>query len=129
MIIFFDGICNLCNSSVQFIIRHDSREVFQFASLQSPYAQQTIPESIHLNTILLLKDGKIYSKSDAVLEICRDLDGFWKYGYYCKFFPKKIRDFMYDFIARHRYRLFGKNKSCELPKQSLGHRFLTSQDS
>ena len=119
MIIFFDGICNLCNSSVQFIIRHDSREVFQFASLQSPYAQQTIPESIHLNTILLLKDGKIYSKSDAVLEICRD----------CKFFPKKIRDFMYDFIARHRYRLFGKNNSCELPKQSLGHRFLTSQDS
>ncbi len=124
MIVFFDGICNLCNKSVQFIINHDKREAFQFASLQSVFAQQTIPDYIHLNSIILLKGGKIYQKSEAIVEICKNLDGIWQYFQYFSFLPTIFNDFIYDCIAKNRYKIFGKSSQCLLPNTSLKQRFI-----
>lgn len=130
MIIFFDGICNLCNKSVGFIIKHDKREVFRFASLQSPFASQTIPSDyIYLDSILLLKEGKIYQKSEAILEICKELDGIWHYFHYLSIFPKLFNDFIYTCIAKNRYRIFGKSTHCLLPNETLSRRFIELENS
>lgn len=128
-VIFFDGVCNLCNASVQFVLRRDPRGYFRFASLQSNTAQELLrgvpgaPEE--LATIVLLENGACYTRSEAVLRIARRLSGLWPTLYVFKLIPRFLRDPIYNFIARHRYRWFGKRESCMLPEPGLRERFLS----
>jgi predicted DCC family thiol-disulfide oxidoreductase YuxK len=128
-IILFDGVCNLCNASVNFIIDRDKRNTFMFASLQSDRAQELlathqIPEENRFSSIILLKNGRVYQKSAAALEIARDLDGLWPVLYGFKIIPGFIRDFLYNLIARNRYRLMGRRSSCRMPEPWLQQKFL-----
>jgi predicted DCC family thiol-disulfide oxidoreductase YuxK len=125
-IVFFDGECNLCNASVNFIIQRDRRNYFCFSSLQSDFASQAIGKIIvdkGLSTIILKKGNTLYVKSDAALEISRKLSGLWPAFYFFKIVPKFIRDFIYDFVAARRYRWFGKT-SCLIPTPEWRARFL-----
>lgn len=128
MIILFDGVCNLCNAFVNFVIDRDSKKQFKFAALQSPEGQRVLEkynlQTADFQTVVLLKDSKIYKKSDAALTIAKHLDGFWQYAYFLKILPRFFRDFCYDFIARNRYRFFGKKDVCRIPTLELKERFL-----
>jgi len=126
-IILFDGVCNLCSASVHFVIKRDGEKRFQFASLQSAFAQtiiqnQNIGNSV--TTIVLLKGNKIYFRSDAVLEISKELSGLWPALYVLKIVPRFIRDAVYNFISQHRYQWFGKSDKCWLPSSDLSARFV-----
>jgi len=125
-IIFFDGVCNLCNGAINFIIDRDRKSYFKFAPLQSSIAEKYISKSIIQNTdsIILLEGGKIYSKSSAALKISRKLDGPWKVLYILTIIPKFIRDYFYDIIAKNRYKWFGKRDSCRMPSEEIKNRFL-----
>jgi len=127
-IILFDGVCNLCSSFVQFIIRHDSRAKFKFSSLQSEVAQKilaqfNIPPN-ELRTIVLVEDGKVYLRSRAVLRVARRLDGAWKISALFYIFPSFISDAIYNFISKYRYKVFGKRDTCLVPTPELKSRFL-----
>ena len=127
-VILFDGVCNLCNSSVQFIITRDPKAQFRFASLQSKYGQQqmiqfNLPTS-ELNSVLLIKDGKLYQKSSAALLIARMLTGAWPLMFVFIIVPPFIRNAVYDFIARNRYKWFGKKDECMIPTPELKSRFI-----
>jgi len=110
-IILFDGVCNLCNGAVLFIIRHDRNAKFTFASLQSTFGQEKLKHfgfsSDELSTIVLLSKGRMLTKSSAALEIARGMDGLWPAFYFFRIVPPLIRNFVYDFIAQNRYRWFG----------------------
>lgn len=127
-VILFDGVCNLCNSSVQFIIRHDPRARFRFAALQSGFGQQQL--SLHdfstekLVSVVLLMHGRVYNKSRAALEIARRLSGLWPIIYVFIIVPPFIRNFIYDWISRNRYRWFGKRDECMIPTPELKARFI-----
>ena len=127
-ILFFDGVCNLCNSSVQFIIRRDRNERFLFASLQSEKAKKTLPAKYRVEDdlkSLVLKDGdRLKTKSSAALTIARDLSGLWPLLYLLMIIPKALRDFVYDLIARNRYNWFGKKDACMIPTTDLKSRFV-----
>lgn len=126
-IVLFDGVCNLCSASVRFTIRRDKMNAFQFASLQSEFGRKTLrAKNIddRLKTMLLLKNNNVYVRSDAALEICRDLSGLWPALYILKIIPRLIRDSIYDFISRNRYKWFGKTNECWLPSQELISRFV-----
>ena len=127
-IIFFDGVCNLCNGSVQFVIEHDPEELFKFASLQSEFAQSILAdqnEGIEFDTIILLKDNKIYKEADAALEVLKDIDWKWKWlGKVALVFPRFFRNGVYRIISKNRYKWFGKNESCMIPIPDLKSRFL-----
>ncbi|MFN3849283.1 MAG: thiol-disulfide oxidoreductase DCC family protein [Spirosomataceae bacterium] len=128
MIILFDGVCNLCNAFVNFVIDRDSKKQFKFAALQSPEGQRVLEQynlqTSDFQTVVLLKENQIYKKSDAALTVAKHLDGFWKYAYIFKILPRFFRDFCYDFIARNRYRFFGKKDVCRIPTPELKERFL-----
>jgi predicted DCC family thiol-disulfide oxidoreductase YuxK len=117
-VILFDGVCNFCNASINFVIDRDAARRFRFASLQSDFGQRLLAENnrqlTDFDTVLLLREGKLYEKSDAALEIARYLKG-WSWLYLFRFVPRFIRDFFYDIIAKNRYRLFGKSESCRIP--------------
>ncbi len=127
-LVLFDGVCNLCNHSVQFIIRHDPAEKFTFASLQSSFAQAILARHsmTHqpFDSVVLCKNEQLYTKSEAALFIAAELTGGWKYMRFLRFVPLKWRDWIYDQIARRRYRFFGKKDSCMLPSPELKRRFL-----
>lgn len=127
-IIFFDGVCNLCNSSVKFILKRDRNELFLFSSLQSDASKEILLqynlENLTLNTIILLEDGIIYQKSTAILRIAKRLSGIYKYAYVFIIIPTFIRDGIYSFIAKRRYKWFGKQDSCMLPDATVKLRFL-----
>jgi len=126
--VFFDGVCNLCNRGVNFLISKDKKEVLKFASLQSEYAQNTIPKELlnreNLDTIIVYSDGQFYDRSNAVLKLCKILGG----GFYVfligYLIPRFIRDGLYLFIANNRYRWFGKKLQCRIPTVDLKDRFL-----
>lgn len=127
-IILFDGVCNLCNSSVNFIIDHDKKNEFRFASLQSE-AGQILLKKFDLNTndfdsIILVDNGKHYERSSAVLKIVKKFPGLWKLLYLFIIVPKPFRDFVYDIIADNRYKWFGKKESCRVPTPELKEKFL-----
>jgi len=126
-IILFDGVCNLCNGAVQFIIRRDSKAVFRFASLQSDFAKGELERlgksSTELDSIVFL-DGPIYQKSTAVLKIVRRLPGLWPVLLVFKIIPRFLRDWMYDRIAKNRYTIFGKSETCMIPSEELRSRFI-----
>jgi len=126
--VFFDGVCNLCNRGVNFLIKHDKKGVLKFASLQSEYAQNTIPKELlnreNLDTIVVYTNGKLYNRSNAVLKLCKILGG----GFYVfligYLIPRFIRDGLYRFIANNRYRWFGTQSQCRVPTSDLKDRFL-----
>jgi predicted DCC family thiol-disulfide oxidoreductase YuxK len=126
-IIFFDGICNLCNASVQFVIKRDKKKQFLFASLQSDVAKNILLHKkyeINLDTIVLLKKDHIYQKSDAALMILKELGFPYNLFYGFKIIPKFIRDFVYDIIAKYRYQWFGKRATCMVPTKEIKERFI-----
>ncbi len=129
-IIFFDGVCNLCNSSVNFVIRRDRRNIFHFASLQWPIARQVLnknyPDGNDFQTILYYENGKVFEKSTAVLRIASKLGYPWKAGYVFIVIPKFIRDSIYMLISRNRYKWFGKRDECMIPSPELKNKFLNS---
>jgi len=127
MIIFFDGVCNLCNNSVQFIIKRDKKNKFKFASLQSSFAKNNLSKHIDvdkLESIVLLNEDKLYSKSTAALLIARELSGMWPMFYVFIIIPSFIRDWFYNVIAKNRYRIFGKKDSCMIPSPAFKEKFL-----
>lgn len=129
MIILFDGVCNLCNSSVLFVIRRDKRDLFRFAALQSEAGKQFIEErGIDTNKtdsiILIEPEVAYYIKSSAALKIGQRFGGGWKLLALLEWVPAVIRDFFYDIIARNRYRWFGKREACMVPTAELQAKFL-----
>lgn len=127
-VILFDGVCNLCNSSVQFVIRNDPEGRFSFASLQSSTAKRLLNNfaipSEDIYSILLVKNGVLYDRSDAILEIAKELNGIWRFFRIFRILPKGFRDLLYKFVANNRYRLFGKQESCLMPTSDLRARFI-----
>lgn len=126
-VVFFDGECNFCDHSVQFIIKRDPKGHFKFASLQSEVGKKLLkqfnaPENI--NSFILVDNNKCYVKSSAALHICKGLKGGWKLLYPLIIIPKPIRDFFYDILANNRYKWFGKKESCMLPSPEVRERFL-----
>jgi predicted DCC family thiol-disulfide oxidoreductase YuxK len=122
-LILFDGVCNLCNASVQFIVKRDPHQKFKFASLQSPVAKEYLTNQ-EMSSILLIKNGKYYDRSNAALEIARDLKGPWKIFYFFKIIPASLRNVLYNVIANNRYKLFGKKDECMIPTPELRSRFI-----
>ncbi|HMS33164.1 MAG TPA: thiol-disulfide oxidoreductase DCC family protein [Ignavibacteria bacterium] len=127
-IILFDGVCNLCNSSVNFIIDHDKKNMFRFASLQSD-SGQTLLKKFGLNnesfdSIILIDNEKYLTRSSAVLRIVKNFPGFWKLLYIFIIVPPAVRNLLYDIIAENRYKWFGKKDSCRVPTPELKEKFL-----
>lgn len=127
-LILFDGVCNLCNRSVQFVIRHDPDARFHFASLQSSTGQAVCTRfgmaDQQLDSFVLIDRGKAYTQSSAALRVSKYLSGGWKLLYTFLIVPPFIRDAVYRWIARNRYRWFGKREACMIPSPELRHRFL-----
>ena len=126
-IVIFDGLCNLCNGAVQFIIRHDKKNRFVFASLQSEVAKKLLNEiqvPSSLETIVLIKGHKHFQKSDAVLEIAKKLFGLWLMVYGFKIIPRILRDALYNWVAKKRYTWFAKRDSCLSPSPEFIDKFL-----
>ena len=128
-IILFDVVCNLCNGAVQWIIRRDKSDVFRFASLQSEVGRELTRsrqiDTDRVDSIILIDPGvAYYIKSDAALEIARDLKGYSLLPVLFGWIPKGVRDGIYDLVARNRYRLFGKKQECMVPTADLKSRFL-----
>ncbi len=127
-IIFFDGVCNLCNNAVNFIIDRDSKRYFRYSALQSEAGQRFLKEhglkTTDFDSIVLYEDGKIYEKSTAALRIAKKLDGLYIVLYVFIVIPKKIRDFFYNFIANNRYKWFGRRDECRIPTPELKSLFL-----
>ncbi|MGV3540116.1 MAG: thiol-disulfide oxidoreductase DCC family protein [Rufibacter sp.] len=126
--IYFDGVCNLCNGFVQFVIAHDRQCFFRFASLQSDAGQQTLQNygmaTEQFQSFLLVENGTLYTRSSAALRVLRRLTGGWPLLYAFIIIPKFLRDPLYDLVARNRYRWFGRQESCMLPTPELKARFL-----
>jgi len=127
-IILFDGICNLCNGAVNFIIDHDPKGKFKFAALQSEFGQQQLAELGYdqkdLDSLVLLFDNQVFKKSTAALKIANELNGLYPLFYLFIILPPFIRDAAYDLIARNRYKWFGKRDSCRMPTPELESRFV-----
>ena len=127
-IILFDGVCNLCNGGVQFVLKKDKNNIFNFSSLQSEFGQKKLLElnfdSTNFYSFLYLKDDKVYTKSSAALQVCKELSGPIKLLSIFLIVPKFIRDLIYSLIAKNRYKWFGKQDSCWLPTPDLQTRFI-----
>jgi predicted DCC family thiol-disulfide oxidoreductase YuxK len=127
-IILFDGVCNLCNWSVNFIIERDTKNIFKFAALQTEKGKELIKkfnlDTSNLTTLILIEGEKYYTKSTAALRITKELKGLWKLFYIFIISPPFIRNFMYDLIARYRYKLFGKRDVCRVPGGPDWEKFL-----
>lgn len=130
VIVLFDGVCNLCNRTVKFIIRHDPAGRFRFASQQSEVgqkllAQHNIPISQALaDSVVVLEGDKVWLESDAVFHILYRLGGVWSIPAVLWFLPKRLRDWAYRMVAKNRYRMFGKLERCLVPTPELKQRFL-----
>ncbi|WP_407522072.1 thiol-disulfide oxidoreductase DCC family protein [Lacibacter sp. MH-610] len=127
-IVLFDGVCNLCSSSVQFILKRDHKDQFLFGSLQGNYGQGVLSKygmpPNEFNSFMLLEGERLYTKSSGALRMLRHLGGAWRLLYAFIIVPKFIRDAVYNFIAQNRYRWFGKKEECWLPKPEWKKKFL-----
>ena len=125
-VILFDGVCNLCNKSAQFIIKRDKNKKFRFAALQSAYAAKHLAGKniVGLDSVVLLQNDKVYTQSNAALRIAAQLEGAWPLLYVFIILPRFLRDGVYKFIAKNRYKWFGKQESCMLPRPELKDLFL-----
>ena len=128
-VLFFDGCCNLCNRTVRFIIRHDAKGRIHFAPLQSAAGKAALKVVSGLagaapDSLIFLEDGHYYIESDAALHAERYLDGGWKAFAALRVFPKVLRDAVYRFVARNRYRWLGRKDSCMVPTPDVMERFI-----
>ncbi len=127
-VILFDGVCNLCNGFVQFVIKRDKKNIFRFASLQSEFGQKFLTENklnaVVFKSIILVKGTSYFSQSTAALKIFKELNGVCKLLYVFIITPKFIRDAVYNLVARNRYSWFGKKESCMIPSNELEEKFL-----
>jgi predicted DCC family thiol-disulfide oxidoreductase YuxK len=127
-IILFDGVCNFCNRTVNTILKYDKQAYFQFAPSQSNTAMQRFQalsiDQKSIDSVILIDNEKVFTKTDAVIQIATQLSGWPSLFRFLKFIPKPLRDFGYDLIANNRYRLFGKKDNCMIPDVSIRHRFL-----
>ena len=127
-IILFDGVCNLCYGVVKFAINRDKRNRLRFASLQSDAAKELMRatgiDENQLKTFVFIDDKKAYTKSTAGLKLAQNLDGLWPMLYAFIIVPRAIRDFVYNYISKNRYRWFGKEESCMIPTPEIQARFL-----
>ena len=127
-IVLFDGVCNLCNSSVIFIIKHDKEDRFRFSALQEAEGKRLISnyniDTANVDSIILIDGDKPYVKSAAALRIAFYLSGAWPLLYAFMLFPAIIRNWVYDLVARNRYKWFGKKESCMIPTPELKEKFL-----
>jgi predicted DCC family thiol-disulfide oxidoreductase YuxK len=127
-IILFDGVCNLCNASINFILDRDPRACFRFAALQSPAGQRLLRQhnlsTGELQSLVLIESGRAFTRSTAALRIARRLTFPWNLLYAFIALPRFLRDPLYNLIARHRYRWFGKREACRMPTPDLADRFL-----
>ena len=126
-IIFFDGECNVCDKSVQFIIKRDPKGYFKFASIQSDIGKKLLKQfnvPTNINSFIFIDNEKCYYKSSAALRISKNLNGLWKLLYFLLVVPRPIRDFFYGILANNRYKWFGKKDICILPSPEIRKRFL-----
>ena len=128
-IILFDGICNLCNSAVQFIVKGDANDVFRFVALQSNLGIEICNyigvDPTKMDSIILYEPGKAYYyKSDAALRIASNLGFLYSLTIVFKIIPESVRNMIYDYIAKNRYRWFGKKEECMIPTKELKDKFL-----
>lgn len=127
-VILFDGVCNLCNGAVQFVIQHDKQNHFMFASLQSDAGQQLLKQyqlpSQNFDSFILIQNDKAFIKSTAALMVAKQLGGFTKLLYGFIIVPPVIRNAVYNFIAKNRYKWFGKKDVCMMPTKNLLSKFL-----
>jgi predicted DCC family thiol-disulfide oxidoreductase YuxK len=126
-VVLFDGVCNLCNGLVRFVVKRDPDGRFKFAALSSDAAARALsrfdtgplPDSL-----VLIEDGNVFTRSDAALRIARRLGFPWQLAYALVVVPKFLRDWVYDLVARHRYRWFGRREACVVPTPTIRDRFL-----
>ena len=127
-IVLFDGVCNFCNSSVLFVIERDARQRFRFCQLQSESGKKLLVahqlENSGLTSMILLQNGKAYTKSSAALRIAKQLRFAWPVLSLFLLIPKPLRDAVYDYIGNHRYQWFGKRDACWIPDNSIRRRFI-----
>ncbi|HOX86694.1 MAG TPA: DCC1-like thiol-disulfide oxidoreductase family protein [bacterium] len=128
-ILFFDGICVLCNSTVDAILRLDSKQIFRFAALQSPAATRLLApycdDLAAVDSVVLLEDGQVFTRSEAVRRIARRLAGLWPaVSLLLRLIPRSCGDLFYEWIAAGRYRLFGRRQSCRLQDDRWADRFI-----
>jgi predicted DCC family thiol-disulfide oxidoreductase YuxK len=128
-IVLFDGVCNLCSSSVQFVIKRDSKNIFRFASLQSDIgrkllAKYHLPTTTELNSFVLVQNEKVYTKSTGALMVAKQLGGAIKLLYGFIVLPAFIRDVVYTLVSNNRYKWFGKKEECWIPSPELKSKFL-----
>ena len=126
--VVFDGVCNLCNRSVRFILRHEAEPEIQFSPMQSPAGARLLRQhnlSVDdLRTFVLVSGERAYVRSDAAIRIARHLKGGWKWLGLLRIVPRPLRDWAYDVVARNRYRWFGRTDTCMVPTPELRSRFL-----
>lgn len=127
-IILFDGVCNFCNSSVNFIIDKDKRDVFRFASLQSDFGQKRLKEfklpTDSFSTLILLSKGKCFTRSTAALRIAKELSFPYNLSFAFIIVPPFFRNLFYDIVSRNRYRWFGKKDACRIPSPEERAKFI-----
>lgn len=128
-VILFDGFCNLCNSFVQRVIKHDKKNIYLFAAISSQSGKQIIKylsiDTKNIDSVILYEPNVAYEvKSTAALSIMKDFGGFWYATQIFKIFPETFRNFIYDYIAKNRYKWFGKKSNCMIPTPELKAKFL-----
>lgn len=127
-VLLFDGVCNLCSGVVQWVARRQALDHVRFASLQSEYGQGMLRRhglpADDLRSFVMVADGRLYRRSDAAVRLVHDLDGWWRLLRFMRFVPRFLRDWVYDFVARNRYRWFGRKDACMIPGPELRARFL-----
>jgi predicted DCC family thiol-disulfide oxidoreductase YuxK len=128
-VILFDGVCNFCNGAINFVLKHDKKGVFRFAPLQSEAGQKLLRQynlsTKDFDSFVLIDDGKVYKKSSASLQVMNKLPWYWKEVQIFRIIPTIFRDAIYDFIAKHRYKWFGKKDQCMVPTPEIRSRFLS----
>ncbi len=127
-VILFDGVCNLCNSAIKFVLKRDTKSVFKFASLQSDVARKLLSDlevsDTALDTIVFIDQGKVYTRSTAALRVSKHLSGLWPLMTGFMIVPLFIRDWVYNLISKNRYRWFGKRDTCSIPSPDVENKFL-----
>jgi predicted DCC family thiol-disulfide oxidoreductase YuxK len=127
-LILFDGVCNFCNSSVNFVIKRDKKALIQFTPLQSEKGrlfkrQYGLPEA-DMKSFIFIEDDKVYTRSTAAFKVCRHLSGLWPLCYGFMVIPKFLRDGVYNWVAKNRYKWFGQRQECMIPTPEVKARFL-----
>jgi predicted DCC family thiol-disulfide oxidoreductase YuxK len=131
-VLLYDGVCGFCNKSVRLILDHDRRGTMRFAALQSHYGQAVLrrhPELAGVDSVILVEPApgggeRVHVRSDASLRVAAYLGGFWKIFLAARLVPAPVRDFLYDLVARHRYKFFGRYDACPLPPPEVRARFI-----